>query len=465
MINLRTAIRPALESENFQDDDKPLVPFEDVAGEDPMDHFEFELAPVAEAVAIESHRPFSRRRRISTEAARISMEEHGKGFWALLAIAVVAAFGFLGKMLGWFEGGSSGGGGGGGGGGSSSPIARVEAKIEKAEATVPKVIEAVEAVQELKRDPEVRKILTRDHCFEVFAETLSSGFTEYHRQLGVENSSIAKALKESATAVAKLGEMLGDIGAKTDAITDAWEEYFTKLENGEDVSNYAWQKAVDSCAEITDSPTGVYAPVGREQWQQSYSNLAGGAYNVKLELSEKNVTLGGDEAVKWFANFTAVLEKLGIQKLKEYIEESKGQVALLRAIEKNGREHFDEFFKKLDKNGADNIAWGSKAPKDQGRQLRGLLGISNNGDYDRWHGDLRRAQDATRAAVKAFLDMLGTSVRETGHLISIMNDSLDLYNTNRKALHRLVVQAKKDLTKANLPIPDDLEHAIQKTKD
>lgn len=128
MISLRSAMRAAMENDHeFRGDfhgGTVIEPFEDIAGEDPMDKFEFELPDVAEVVALESYRPYSRRHR--TEGiTRMALEEASAGFWALLAVAVAAAIAMIIKMVSWF----TGGGGGGGGGGA---IAKVEEKAKRA---------------------------------------------------------------------------------------------------------------------------------------------------------------------------------------------------------------------------------------------------------------------------------------------------------------------------------------------
>lgn len=455
------SLRMALENDHeFRGDDTPLVIFEDVATEVPFDQFDFELGPVTSA--LESYRPVSRRRRqIATEG--IALEERGKGFWALLALAVTAALGIIAKMLGWLDGGGSSGGGGGGGGGS--PVARVEAKVEKVEASVPKVIEAVEAIQELKKEPDARKLLTKKRVFEDFASSVSTGFTEYHRQLGMQEGPMYESVKKAAEAMSALSQLTGPVGNKIDAITDAWEAYFDKVKKGEDVSNYDWQKAVNSCKEVTDGSDGVYAPGGAKKWEESYLSLIAKPHNTKLGLSSEVVKLSGDDAIKWYAKFSTELEKKGVQSIKSYIDGAKEYISQLNVVEGTIKTLMADFFKKLDENGADDIAWGSKAPEDQGRQLRGLLGISNDGEYDQWHADLRRAQDATKEMCKSYVNMISTMTRELGHLISIANDQLDLYNRTRKALHKLAVQAKKDFTAAGMEIPSELTTAIEKTKD
>lgn len=134
MISLRTAMRAALEHDHeFRGDfhgGTIIEPFEDIAGEDPMDKFEFELPDVAEVVALEAHRPYSRRHR--TEGiTRMALEEASAGFWALLAVAVAAAIAMIIKMVSWFTGDSAGGSGGGGGGGGGA-IAKVEERAKRA---------------------------------------------------------------------------------------------------------------------------------------------------------------------------------------------------------------------------------------------------------------------------------------------------------------------------------------------
>lgn len=134
MISLRSAMRAAMENDHeFRGDfhgGTVIEPFEDIAGEDPMDKFEFELPDVAEVVALESYRPYSRRHR--TEGiTRMALEEASAGFWALLAVAVAAAIAMIIKMVSWFTGGSSAGGAGGGGGGGGA-IAKVEEKAKRA---------------------------------------------------------------------------------------------------------------------------------------------------------------------------------------------------------------------------------------------------------------------------------------------------------------------------------------------
>ena len=127
MISLRSAMRPALENDHEFRGDFQMEPFEDIAAEDPMDHFEFDLTPVQ--TALEAQRPFSRRRQ-RPAGANVSLESASLGFWAALGAAIAAALVIIAKMLGWFTGGSSGGGGGGGGGGGS--VAAVEKKIPAA---------------------------------------------------------------------------------------------------------------------------------------------------------------------------------------------------------------------------------------------------------------------------------------------------------------------------------------------
>lgn len=152
MMNLRIALENAV----IDDTDVELnYPFDEIATAEEAvgEGFDFQLSPVV--AALESARPFSRRNRgVATEG--IALEEHSKGFWALVAVAVAAALALIWKMIGWFTGGSSGGsgGGGGGGGGGSSSSSKDAGAIKKVEVKLKETKPKAEAVR-----PHIKTIL------------------------------------------------------------------------------------------------------------------------------------------------------------------------------------------------------------------------------------------------------------------------------------------------------------------
>lgn len=454
MINLKIALENAV----VDDTDTELeYPFDEIetAALAAEDGFEFQVSRVVSAM--ESARPFSRRHRhVATEG--ISLEEHGAGFWALLAVAVAAAVGLIGKMLGWFEGGgSSGGGGGGGGGGSSTPIAKVEKKVEH----VAKVVEQAgpEVIEEtlVTPSPELRSVETSAEVKEVIEEQLS-GMTEFQSYVGAKGTEFSKMMDGAMGHMELFQKNQTSVTEKIAQLHMAWEQIHAGEADGKFLSAEGQKNIADLVLAI-NGESGINAKLGSwnlRDFSDHYQNFMSNARNshvkadkAKWREHQKNIAkIYADGASEMIASAKEMIE--GMNQGLEFVSAAKTEMEkdLLPFIEKQ--------------TASDSVNWNDKSNAGKTEQLNSLI-KSKTADEE-YAAARKRAEDGTRAAFKSFLSWYTSYLRLSAAVVSVLNSLTEVVVAGSKSAHAVLRASAAALRREGKEVSEDLKKALDATK-
>lgn len=421
MINLRMALRPALEDDHEFRGDFTSV------GDEP---FDFEVSS-SKNVSLEGR--FSRRRHTTVGISQVTLESERTGFWVLLFAAVAAAAAMVAKMLGWLGGGGSSGGGGGGGGSGTSAVAVVSNRIEAVDKVQSRTYEAWRLL--LGPGSKYKDVINKDpHIHRDFrAGVLKGPWNESIEMMSESNDPVSKAIKTAVSHTSILKNEYVSMCSTLAGMLSSWERAFKHANNSTSDNTDAWTGLSESGDRLLE----IAGPLSEAPQLEESNELRNKYLNKTPDISDSAF-------VAWVGKLLDNLDDRALNEMRADIErlnESTTRIAAsVKQREKDSQDLEDNFARH-----AANLPDGTNSS----------AGASEKSAYAEAQ---RKTKEGMKLAIKVERNCLSSLVSLVHHY----KKRLDLFIHAREALHRLVTELLRTADSSTRPELMDIQQLTAK---